>query len=932
MIKKDKKIAGVFSVLAGMFVFFVAVAPSVSWAFTQTYTNGTGGPVTIPSGVTNVSFSARGGAGGNGFGAGGNSSYAYAVGSGLPILGVGGGGGGGGYGIFVSGTGLTTYYGLPGGAGGYTGGNVGGGGGSGSDSGNDGSVAGGNGGTAASAFSPIGGAGGVGTDGGNGFGYLMAGVTSYGGKINGAGGTTVIGPGGGGGGIYSGGGGGGSYGANETTYDEYFGGGGGGGGYLYPGFSAPDINGFVSIPHSAIGSPSQIYIQSGVGGVGEPSYVHGVNNTDGAGGTITISWVDPVPTVTSPTDTSVTSSGATLGADITSDGGVAITERGTCWGTAAAPTTNCLADGATATGVFTQARTGMSAGTSYYYRGYAVNSAGTGYSADGTFTTDAASGTTIGNGTNPGNVTVAPESGIIDLDSFTLVTSVGTDSVTVLRVTLTAGTNAGLSEVRITDSTGATTYFSAVANPASSVIDFSGGTAIPVDTTATTYKIRITPKTHANMPAPSGVSYATAGTVTAFISTNAQSGTDSTSATITVDNLSPNNVTSASATAGNTQVTLNWANPGADFSNVLILRNTIPVASIPAEGSSPSTGTNCGGTCIVAYIGTGTSYVDTGLTNGTPYYYKIFAKDTNGNYSALGTTPSGSPATPVSAPTVTLSASPTAVSSGGSSTISWSSLDATSCSATTPAGWTASTATSGSQPVTVTNQTTYYISCTGPGGSTPRSVTISIANPVSYAVTQSGVSDFQGWAWGSDVLGWLSFNSINCDSDDDGLIDTSCNSSGKAAYLYKVYVVGTLPCSPPTASNLQSNFTNRCVGPFNPTISFTYKDNQLNPLAQYTVRIYEPLEPTPLLKDTFTVTYCDFNNNGFIDAGSACGGMDDASTPLAYSGTLIRAGSSPPIPSSSGISITYNYQGATMLAYGHSYYYTVTVQSMCNLN
>ncbi|NTW31039.1 MAG: LamG domain-containing protein, partial [Bacteroidetes bacterium] len=94
-----------------------------------------------------------------------------------------------------------------------------------------------------------------------------------------------------------------------------------------------------------------------------------------------------IPTVTSPTASNITVNTATLGANITSDGGAAITARGTCWGTSANPTANCIAEGNTATGVFTQARTGLPAGTLIYYRGYATNSVGTGYSADGTFTT-----------------------------------------------------------------------------------------------------------------------------------------------------------------------------------------------------------------------------------------------------------------------------------------------------------------------------------------------------------------------------------------------------------------------------------------------------------------------------------------------------------------------------------------------------------------
>ncbi|MEI7513197.1 MAG: type II secretion system protein [bacterium] len=104
--------------------------------------------------------------------------------------------------------------------------------------------------------------------------------------------------------------------------------------------------------------------------------------------TITNEETPVVPTVTTPTGASITSTGATLGANVTSAGSPSpITARGTCWGTSANPTTNCTAEGGLTTGVFTQARTGLTPGTLYYYRGYATNSTGTAYSADGTFTT-----------------------------------------------------------------------------------------------------------------------------------------------------------------------------------------------------------------------------------------------------------------------------------------------------------------------------------------------------------------------------------------------------------------------------------------------------------------------------------------------------------------------------------------------------------------
>ncbi|MBI5134172.1 MAG: fibronectin type III domain-containing protein, partial [Candidatus Taylorbacteria bacterium] len=47
---------------------------------------------------------------------------------------------------------------------------------------------------------------------------------------------------------------------------------------------------------------------------------------------------------------------------------------------------------------------------------------------------------------------------------------------------------------------------------------------------------------------------------------------------------------------------------------------------------------------------------DTSLTNGTAYHYKIFAKDSRGNYSATGVVPTGSPATPNATPVLTIGA------------------------------------------------------------------------------------------------------------------------------------------------------------------------------------------------------------------------------------------------------------------------------------
>ncbi|NTW33082.1 MAG: hypothetical protein HGB12_10725 [Bacteroidetes bacterium] len=117
-----------------------------------------------------------------------------------------------------------------------------------------------------------------------------------------------------------------------------------------------------------------------------------------------------IPTLTSPTATNITMSTAILGANVTSDGGASITARGTCWGTAANPTTNCVAEGGVTTGVFTHARTGLPWGTFIYHRAYATNSVGTGYSADGTFTTSSPTPATVDwNNSNVQEITLSTD-------------------------------------------------------------------------------------------------------------------------------------------------------------------------------------------------------------------------------------------------------------------------------------------------------------------------------------------------------------------------------------------------------------------------------------------------------------------------------------------------------------------------------------------
>jgi len=83
-------------------------------------------------------------------------------------------------------------------------------------------------------------------------------------------------------------------------------------------------------------------------------------------------------------------------------------------------------------------------------------------------------------------------------------------------------------------------------------------------------------------------------------------------------------------------------------------------------------------------------------------------------------------APPPAQPTVTLQASPAVIQSGQSSTLNWSSTNATSLNLTPTVG---TVAPMGSMAVTPNGSTTYTITATGPGGSANANVRITVTPP-----------------------------------------------------------------------------------------------------------------------------------------------------------------------------------------------------------
>ena len=94
------------------------------------------------------------------------------------------------------------------------------------------------------------------------------------------------------------------------------------------------------------------------------------------------------PTVTTSQVTDITETTATGGGNVTDDGNATVTERGVCWSTSHNPTTSgSHASSGSGTGSFTVNITGLTSDTKYYVRSYAINSTGTSYGREVSFTT-----------------------------------------------------------------------------------------------------------------------------------------------------------------------------------------------------------------------------------------------------------------------------------------------------------------------------------------------------------------------------------------------------------------------------------------------------------------------------------------------------------------------------------------------------------------
>jgi peptidoglycan-associated lipoprotein len=99
---------------------------------------------------------------------------------------------------------------------------------------------------------------------------------------------------------------------------------------------------------------------------------------------------------------------------------------------------------------------------------------------------------------------------------------------------------------------------------------------------------------------------------------------------------------------------------------------------------------------------------------------------------AAAPAPPPAAAPPPARPTVTLQANPTSINKGDSSTLSWSSTNATQLTISPEVG---AVAPEGSTKVTPADSTSYTITASGPGGSADASVRVTVAAPAAPTPT-----------------------------------------------------------------------------------------------------------------------------------------------------------------------------------------------------
>lgn len=214
-----------------------------------------------------------------------------------------------------------------------------------------------------------------------------------------------------------------------------------------------------------------------------------------------------------------------------------------------------------------------------------------------------------------------------------------------------------------------------------------------------------------------------------------------------------------------------------DIEGGCIEEPTTPYVGIIATPSSVSSGGSSLLTWTSDYVTscTGTNFSTGGATAGSlivsPASSVTYSITCTDGFQTVSSSATVTVSAPIIAPTATLSANPTSLVVGSSSTLTWSSTNATSCTGT---NFGAASATAGSVTVTPSQTTSYLVSCTGAGGSASASQTVAVTALPSPTVSLSATPTSLN-SGSSATLTWSSTNAVSCVGSG---FETGGNTSG----------------------------------------------------------------------------------------------------------------------------------------------------------
>ena len=256
------------------------------------------------------------------------------------------------------------------------------------------------------------------------------------------------------------------------------------------------------------------------------------------------------------------------------------------------------------------------------------------------------------------------------------------------------------------------------------------------------------------------------------------SGTKSTSGSTSFSNLLSGKTYSLTCTgpggSASDSVSVTVAGPAASSVNL-----TASASSLPFNGSTTlSWNSNNATGCTASGDWSGNKATSGSQTMAALTSDKVFNLSCSGPGGTATNSVSITVAAP--APTLSLSANPGAIAHNGSTSLSWNSTDATSCTAS--GDWSGNKATSGSEVISgLTADSQFTLTCSGAGGSVNESTSVTVAAPaptLAFSASPASVS-----LNGSTVLSWNSTDATTCTASGDWSGDKATSGSESTGAL-----------------------------------------------------------------------------------------------------------------------------------------------------